>query len=95
MLEYLHKHILEELEGAVDYWEKALEHKGTEWGCKFRMMAEMELEHANAMLKMMNATEKPKSVTDAAYAEMQKDVLKAYADSMGKIEPLKKLYWKE
>ena len=93
MIKYLHDHILEEIEGATDYWEKAVEHKGTEMGCWFKKMAEMELEHANCLTKMFNKAEKSDSMTGDEYAKMQKDVLSAYSEGMGKIESLKKLYW--
>ena len=95
MLEYLKDHILDEIEGAEDYMTKAVEHKGTEYGCKFRKMAEMELEHANAMTAMFRKMEKPKSMTDAQYSEMLKGILKAYSEGMANIEALKKMYWAE
>ena len=69
MLEYLKNHIIEELKGAEDYWQKALENKSNEWGHLFHQMAEMELEHANALTKIFNKTDKPKSVTDKEYGE--------------------------
>jgi len=95
MLDYLKKHILEEINGALDYWAKAVEHKKDEWGCVFRKMADMELDHANQLTKMFMKIEKPKNVTDADYAEIYKHILDAYADGMGKVEAMKKLYWAE
>ena len=95
MLEYLKKHILEEVDGAVDYWTKAVEHKKDEWGCLFRKMGDMELEHANALTKMFMKTDKPKTVTEAEYTEMHKAILDAYANGMSKVEAMKKLYWAE
>ena len=95
MLEYLKTHILEEIDGAIDYMTKAVEHKKDEWGCMFRKMADMELEHANALTKMFMKTEKPKTVTEAEYTEMHKAILDAYASGMSKVEAMKKLYWAE
>ena len=95
MLEYLKKHILEEIDGAIDYMMKAIEHKGTTMGSKFYKMAEMEVEHANCLTHMFNATEKPQDVTDASYAAMHKEVMEKYASSMGKLEILKRLYWSQ
>ena len=95
MLKYLAEHITDELDGAVDYWTKAVEYKGTDEGCKFRMMAEMEIEHANAMLKIFRNTEIPKAMTDADYGQLNKAILDAYTDSMTKIDAMKKMYWKE
>ena len=94
-LDYLKSHIVEELEGALDYMEKAIEHKGTEWGAKFYRMSEMELEHVHCLTKMFNSTEKSDNVSDSSYIAMQKAILDAYTASMGKYEALKKLYWKE
>ena len=93
MLAYLKDHILEEIEGAMDYMTKAIECKGNACGEKFYMMSGMEIEHANAMLKMFNSMEKPKSVTDAEYSSMQKAILDAYSDNMTKYNEMKKLYW--
>lgn len=93
MLEYLKEHIMEELDGALDYMTKAVEHKGTNEGCTFRKMSEMELEHANSLTKMFKNTEKDADMTDKEYAAAQKDVLDGYVNTMGQIETLKKLYW--
>ena len=93
MLKYLKDHILEEIEGALDYMEKALMHKGTDWGCAFYKMSCAELDHANHLVKMFNATEKESTITDSEYSIMHKDILEAYSTSMGKIEAMKKLYW--
>ena len=95
MLEYLHKHILEEIEGAEDYMTKALEHKGKSCGATFYNMAMMELDHANKLTKMYNSFEKPKDITDAEYSVMIKGILDAYSTGMAKIEQMKKLYWSE
>lgn len=95
MLEYLKSHIVEEINGAIDYMMKAIEHKGTTFGSKFYKMAEMEVEHANCLTHMFNMTEKPADVTDAKYAEMHKSIMETYASSMGKLEILKRLYWSQ
>lgn len=95
MLKYLKDHILEEVDGAVDYMTKALEHKGTKDGCTFRKMAEMELEHANALTKMFRDTEKPNDMTSEEYAATQKAVLDKYITAMGHIESMKKLYYSD
>ena len=93
MLEYLKSHILEEIDGAIDYMMKAIEQRGTVDGVKFYKMAEMEVEHANCLTKMFNSAEKPANVTDADYAKMHKEIMDKYATSMSKLEVLKKLYW--
>lgn len=93
MLAYLKDHILEEIEGAMDYMSKAIEHKKDPCGEKFYAMSGMEIEHANAMLKMFNATEKPKTITEAEYSTMQKAILDAYSNNMTKYNEMRKLYW--
>ena len=93
MLKYLKTHIIEELDGAVDYMKKAVENKGHQCGETFRQMSQMELEHANSLLRMFRQQEKPKTVLDAEYAELQKAVLGAYTDKMSEIEALRKMYW--
>ena len=93
MLEYLKDHIIEELDGAVEYWSKAFEHKNTEMGCVFKKMAEMELEHANALLKMFNKADKPKTITDTEYKNMYKEILDAYTEKMSKIKTIEQMYW--
>lgn len=93
MLTYLKDHILEEIDGAMDYMTKAIEYKGNPCSEKFYRMSEMEIEHANAMLKMFNTYEKPKTVTDAEYSAMQKAILDAYSNNMVKFNEMKKVYW--
>ena len=95
MHEYLSKHIHEEIDGAIDYLTKALELKSVkpDWAAKFYKMSEMEVEHANCMTKMFNSAEKPDNITDADFTTMQKNIIDAYAQSMSKIEHMKKLYW--
>ena len=95
MLEYLQEHILEEIDGAVDYWTKAVEHKNDEWGILFRQMANMEIEHANVLTKIFSKTPKSNEITDKDYAEMYKKIMDSYTHNMSKIENLKKMYWAE
>jgi hypothetical protein len=93
MLEYLKKHIIEELEGAIDYMEQAVAHKNDSCGSTFMKMSQAELDHANHLVAMFNKQEKPASVSDAQYAAMHKEIMEEYASSMSKVEALKKLYW--
>lgn len=92
MLKYLKDHILEEVDDALDYMSKALEHKGTPDGCTFRKMSEMELEHANALTHMFRNMEKPADMSSEEYGANQKQVLDKYVDAMAKYEAMKKLY---
>ena len=95
MHEYLKNHIHEEIEGAVDYLTKALELKGKapDIASKFYRMSEMEAEHAGCLTKIFSSTEKPDSISDASFSEMQKSIIDDYVNSMSRIENMKKLYW--
>ena len=95
MLEYLKKHIMDEIEGAIDYMTKAVEHKGKACGQKFYNMALMELEHANDLVRMLSGQDRPKSMTDAEYSELYRSILETYSANMAKVEAMKKLYWAE
>ena len=94
MLEYLKSHILEELEGAEDYMTKAIELRDTAHGHKFYDMAMKEVDHANCLARMFSSVERPEKISDADYAKMHKEILDAYTSAMGKLEAMKKLYWK-
>lgn len=95
MLKYLKDHIVEEIDGAIDYMTKAIEHKGTKDGCTFYKMAGMELDHANALTDMFKDEEKPADMTSEEYANTQKAVLDKYINAMTQIEAMKKIYWKD
>ena len=92
MHNYIKNHILEELEGAVDYWTKAVDYKGTHIGEIFKNMAEAELEHANSLLEIFNTLE---PYNDYIEDRMYKDILNAYGKAMYKIAQLERLYKKE
>ena len=95
MHEYLKEHIIEEIDGAIDYLGKAIELKKSHplRAEKFYRMAEMEIEHANCMTKMFNSIEKDDTVLVSDFSKMQEEIINIYAMSMNKIEHMKKLYW--
>lgn len=92
MHEYIKEHILEELEGATDYWTKAVDYKNSRIGETFKNMAEAELEHANSLLEIFNTLE---PYNDYIEDRMYKDILNAYGKAMYKIAQLERLYKKE
>ena len=95
MHEYLRKHIVEEIDGAMDYLGKAIELKNggmPKFAAKFYKMGTMEIEHANCMVKMFSSVPKPDTVSDKDFSAMQSAILDKYTGSMAKIEELKKLY---
>ena len=87
--------IIDELSDAVEYMEKAVENKKTDWGAWFCSMSKNELEHANILLKIFNKLEKPENITEAAHTEMYKSIMDSYITHMNKIEALRKLYWSD
>jgi len=93
MLEYLRAHILEEVDGAIDYMEKAVAHKGTQCGATFYAMSVMESEHANTLYRMFSKMSKEEDLTDKQYSEMLKSILDKYMNGMARFETLKKLYY--
>lgn len=93
MLEYLRAHILEEIDGAIDYMEHAVAHKGTSCGATFHTMAVAESEHANTLYRMFSKTAKEETMTDKQYSEMLKSILDKYMTGMARFESLKKLYY--
>lgn len=93
MLKYLEGHILEELDGAVDYMTEAVAHKGKTCGEQFRMMSDMEAGHANTLLRMLNRHERPEDMTEGDYAVILKRIMDKYTEAMTKIETMKRVYW--
>lgn len=92
MHKYIKNHILEELEGAVDYWNKAVDYKGNKIGETFKNMAETELEHANSLLEIFNNLEPQNGYIEN---QMYEDILDAYGKAMYNIAKLKRFYKKE
>ena len=93
MLTYYKEKVMDELKDALEYMEKAIETKGKPCSIRLYHDAEDELKHANDQLKNFRETDKPKTVTDAEYSAMQREILDGYADSMTKFEAMKKIYW--
>lgn len=93
MLEYLKNRILEEIDDAINYMEKAVEMKGTRYGCCFYQISEQEATHANMLTKIFNSMDKPDEVNATRYAEMNKEILDKYSSSMSKLEQMKRVYW--
>lgn len=92
MHKYIKNHILEELEGAVDYWMKAVDYKGSKIGETFKNMAEAELEHANSLLGIFNNLEPQNGYIED---QMYEDILNAYGEAMYKVAKLERIYKNE
>ena len=92
MLEYLKDRILDELADSVDYMKKAVEFKGTNDGCIFRILSEAEAEHAGKLTSIFNQNEK-KEDHKKEHCQMLQEIMDAYTDSMASLESLKKIYY--
>ena len=93
MLSFLKDRIIDELNDAVLYMEKAVENKGKTCGVVMYSNSMDESKHANNLLKLFQSMEKPSTVTDAEYSAMKSAILDAYSENMGKFEMLRKAYW--
>ena len=93
MLTDIKDRVMDELKDALFYMEKAVENKGTKQGMRDYQDAIDELRHANDQLDNFRETPKPKTMTDAEYSAMMKEILDGYANSMIKFEGMKRLYW--
>lgn len=92
MLEYLKNRILDELADSVDYMKKAVEFKGTNTGCVFRILAEAEADHAGRLTSIFNQNEK-KEDNDEEHCKMVQEIMDAYVKRMASLEALKKIYY--
>ena len=87
---------MEELQGAKEYIEKAIESKigHPSWRSAFVQMAEMEMEHASTLLKMMETCIRSKSKVDATITDkpetVYKDLMKEYGETMAYISNMKR-----
>lgn len=102
-LEYFNKQIHEELDGAKDYIERAIEAKihHPSWASKFTAMADMEASHAANLMKMLEECIKHKYYDEPSPAEgmassntnpeeMYKDLMKHFGETMTYVENMKR-----
>ena len=95
---YFKEHIREELDGARDYIEKAIESKISHptWVGQFVKMADMEADHAGALMKMLETCirSKPTNVTPLDPANspetIYKDLMKSFGETMTYVTNMKR-----
>lgn len=100
-MNYFKEHIKEELDGARDYIEKAVEAKINHpaWVHIFVSMADTEAEHAGNLMKMLETcirSKTPSSTsTDPAVVQpspetVYKDLMKSYGETMTYVTNMKR-----
>lgn len=93
---YFKAQVMDELHGAKEYIEKAIEAKVAHpsWRLSFVRMAEMETEHAATLLKMMESCIRSKSKEETNLTdkpeEVYKDLMKEYGETMAYISNMKR-----
>lgn len=103
-LEYFKKQIHEELDGAKEYIERAIESKINHptWVSKFSQMADMEASHAANLMKMLEECIKTKKYEKVSAGpemesaqtntpeEMYKNLMKDFGETMTYVENMKR-----
>lgn len=100
-INYFKEHIKEELDGAKDYIEKAIEAKINHpaWVHTFVAMADTEAEHAGHLMRMLEKCIRSKTLTsttqDPAITQVNpetvfKDLMKHYGETMTYVTNMKR-----
>ena len=95
---YFKEHILEELDGAKGYIDKAIESKISHpaWTRQFVSMADMEVEHATTLMKMLESHIKNKTTPtnpldpNTSPETIYKDLMKSYGETMTYVTNMKR-----
>lgn len=96
---YFKEHIHEELDGARDYIEKAIESKISHpaWVMQFVKMADMEADHAGTLMKMLETCIRNKPATNpnpldpsSSPETVYKDLMKAFGETMTYVTNMKR-----
>lgn len=104
-LKYFKDQIHEELEGARNYIDKAIEVKPThpEWSRIFVHMADMEADHAGTLMRILETCIKTKNYSDGTSLDavsgtisavdpdaIYKDLMKAFGETMTYVTNMKR-----
>lgn len=95
---YFKDHIHEELNGARSYIDKAIESKISHpaWINTFVRMADMEVEHATSLMKMLETCMRGKSTPtnpldpNTSPETIYKDLMKSYGETMTYVTNMKR-----
>ena len=99
-ISYFKDQIHEELEGAKEYIEKAIEAKVSNptWSKTFASMADMEATHAANLMKMLECSikemkGKASEMTDQTAGDVYKNCMKEFGETMTYVENMKRGLW--
>ena len=91
---YYNNQIRDELDGACDYIQRAIDCKGTNsnHASTFAKMSEMELEHASELLDMFKEDYNKEDTSDSIYPQIKQLLLNMFAESYAKVTHMQELY---
>lgn len=91
---YYNNQIKDELDGACDYIQRAIDCKGTnsDRASTFAKMSEMELNHASELLDMFKEDYSKEATSDSIYPQINQSLLNMYAESYAKVKYMQELY---
>lgn len=91
---YYNNQIRDELDGACDYIQRAIDCKDTnsDRASTFAKMSEMELDHASKLLDMFKEDYNKEDTSDSIYPQIKQLLLNMYAESYAKVIHMQELY---
>lgn len=91
---YYNNQIRDELDGACDYIQRAIDCKDTnsDRAATFAKMSEMEMEHASKLLDMFKEDYSKEETSDSIYSQIKQLLLNMYAESYAKVKHMQELY---
>ena len=91
---YYNNQIRDELDGACDYIQRAIDCKDTnsDRASTFAKMSEMESDHASKLLDMFKEDYSKEEISDSIYSQIKQLLLNMYAESYAKVKHMQELY---
>lgn len=91
---YYNNQIKDELDGACDYIQRAIDCKETnsDRASTFAKMSEMELCHASELLNMFKEDYSKEATSDSIYPQIKQTLLNMYAEYYAKVKYMQELY---
>lgn len=91
---YYNNQIKDELDGACDYIQRAIDCKETnsDRASTFAKMSDMELDHASELLNMFKEDYSKEATSDSIYPQIKQTLLNMYAEYYAKVKYMQELY---
>lgn len=91
---YYNNQIRDELDGACDYIQRAIDCKETnsDRASTFAKMSDMELDHASELLNMFKEDYSKEATSDSIYPQIKQTLLNMYAEYYAKAKYMQELY---